>query len=147
MVMPETAPRIELGPTQLFIFPSEFAELTLPEFPEGISPNEVLDLTVCLSFTVNEFGETVDVSSENTTDPACMAPESRPSLVAAAVNAVESWEFLAAAICDYDTPEQRRADDESCAKARSVTPAPVRLAWAFRFKADGNRRSVLRAVK
>jgi hypothetical protein len=142
MVLPETGERIDVGSTQRFIYPGEFSTLTLPEFPAAISERDRFDVTVCLSFTVNEYGETTDIKREDAADPACDSAAGRPSLIDAAAEAVESWEFLAAAICNYDTVEQQRSDDDSCNTARSVTAIPVRLAWAFRFKADGAERVV-----
>lgn len=143
MLLPETGERMALASTQRFIFPGEFEDLVLPDFPPGMPSGEVLDTTICLSFTVNEFGETTDVKPDVIDPSTCDPTGDWPSLVAASEKAIESWEFLAAAICDYDTVEQRRADDDSCKAARSVTPIPVRLAWAFQFKADGVRRSVV----
>jgi len=142
MVLPEMGDRIELRSTQRFIFPGEFAELPLPGFPEDTPQRATFDTTVCLSFTVNEYGETIDIQTEDGADPECDSAAKQPSLVVAAAEAVESWEFLAGAICDYDTVDQQQADDDSCKHARRVTAIPVRLAWAFRFQADGFHRVV-----
>lgn len=136
LLLPQTAERIEPASNQRFVFPGEFDELAMPDFPAAVAQRESLDVTVCLSFTVSESGETIDIEPETLPEAACDAPLAPPALLDAATRAVDSWEFIAAALCDYETPEQKAGDGDSCENARSVTAIPVRLAWTFRFKAE-----------
>lgn len=142
IVLPDAAERIVVESNQRFLFPGELGVLASPRFPVSSSANDAVDVTVCISFTVDDGGGTRDIRVEDVPDVECARPSDYPEFVASTIEAVDRWEFVAAALCEYATAADRALDDPECDKALSVVAIPVRLAWTFRFTARGGRQTV-----
>lgn len=141
LVLPDVAERITIESHQRFLFPGELGALPAPAFPAVVDHRRDVDITVCLSFTVDAGGSTRDIRSEGLTGKRCANPAEHAVFVDAAIAAVNRWEFIAAAVCEYSSVEDARREDPECGHAQSVTAVPVRLAWTFRFvSSDGRRR-------
>lgn len=142
LVLPDLADRIVVNPKQKFLFPGEFGLLPDPVFPSDFESPQALDITVCLSFVVDETGSVVDVKQETFAGKPCIDFGEHSEFFDAAKNAVRTWEFIAGALCEYSTEQEAALDDSDCRDALSVAAIPVRLAWAFRFVADKHSRRI-----
>jgi hypothetical protein len=142
LVLPERGERLVATSTQRFIFPGELGALTMPTFPGSHPLRASADVTVCVSFTVDEGGGVVDARPESMQGMNCADALSQAAFVEESLRTVLTWEFIAAALCDYDTAALKDEDGDDCARARQITPLPIRLAWTFRFIADQAGRRV-----
>ena len=142
LVLPDLADRIVVNPKQKFLFPGEFGILPNPVFPSKFEGRQALDITVCISFVVDETGSVADIQQDAFAGRECVDSGEYPEFVDAAKTAVRTWEFIAGALCEYSTEQEAALDDSDCREARSVEAIPVRLAWAFRFVADKHSRRI-----
>ena len=140
--LPVGQPVVTVESNQKLMLPAEFGVLNPPAFPVAPALTGAMAKLVCLSFTVDEGGAVVDVRPESFPAEPCVdseRPESSP-FIDAAIDAVEQWEFLAAAVCTFDSVAAARESDAECTGAAQVQPIPVRLAWKFLFTADREGR-------
>lgn len=141
MILPDGAQQTEIKTKQKFLMAVPVEE-RMPDFPSASV--QQAETAVCVEFVVTEEGQTSSVRQIDAA-PGCEAVGSDFSgiFLPEVRNAVESWTFFGAALCDFEVSE-----DECDAAGARLTPIAVRLAYRFRFtQAEGRRRVTSEAVE
>ena len=133
MILPAGAERTRMKPGEKFLMPAPI-ESASPRFPEAAKQANV---NVCVEVVVSEEGLVGPVRQIDTA-PDCEATGSEASAMffPAVREAVETWTYFGAALCEYTTGESQ------CEQGTArLTPVPVKLAYRFEFsQAKGTRR-------
>jgi len=132
MILPAGAERTQLKPGQTFLMPVPI-DSPSPRFPENVKPSSAV---VCVEIEVSGEG-VVGAVRQIAPSPDCAAPGTDAStvFVPAVSEAVRSWTYFAAALCEYET------DEMQCEQGTArLTPVAVKLAYRFQFsQANGTR--------
>ena len=106
----------------------------MPAFPAGTSRGT--DVSACVEIVVDESGA-VSSTTPIYALPECPLRQSEidQRFVAAVVEVVKNWQFLAAAICTFppDTPKT----DDCSGNNVVVSPVAIRLSYVFSFQSSG----------
>lgn len=133
MILPAGAERTRMKPGEKFLMPVP-VESPSPRFPEAATQPAV---HICVEIVVSEEGLVGPVRQIDTS-PDCESPGSEASAMffPPVREAVETWTYFGAALCEYATDESQC--DQGFAR---LTPVAVKLAYRFEFsQAKGTRR-------
>lgn len=141
MILPDGAQQTAIKTKQKFLMAAPVEE-RMPGFPSVPAPQA--ETTVCVEFVVSEAGETSSVKQIDAA-PGCepVGSDSSGIFLPEVRNAVDSWTFFGAALCDFEVSE-----DECEETGARLTPLAIKLAYRFEFtQAEGRRRVTSEAVE
>ncbi|MEP6906487.1 MAG: hypothetical protein ABI858_00680 [Pseudoxanthomonas sp.] len=141
MIMPPGAVIMDIPEDQAFLMASPISQ-PMPVFPGGdlLGPS----VSACVELVIDESGS-VSSATPIYAITECPLDEGQMDqrLVAAVIDAVSKWQFLAAATCTFPAGAPRTED---CSGDNVlVVPVAIKLSYVFSFQ--GNGRVILKARK
>lgn len=122
------ASRMELPPSQRFVFPNLIQPVAMPVYPQALLVARLEPKDVCVEADIGADGAVVAARSR--TDSGCALGPVRQEFVQATIDAVRQWRFAPALLCV--APDE--TSDDPCLHPQVIErPTPVRLSYAFRF--------------
>lgn len=125
---PPGASRMQLPPSQRFVFPNLAGSAAMPVYPQALLAARLEPEDVCVEADIDADGAVVAARSR--TDAGCAPGPVRQEFVQATIDAVRKWRFDPALLCV--APDA--TSDDPCLHPQVVErPTAVRLSYAFRF--------------
>ena len=125
---PPGASRMELPPSQRFVFPNLAQPAAMPVYPQALLAARLEPKDVCVEADIGADGAVVAARSR--TDAGCAPGPVRQEFIQATIDAVRQWRFDPALLCV--APDA--TSDDPCLHPQVVErPTAVRLSYAFRF--------------
>jgi hypothetical protein len=130
MIVPPGAAVMDIPKDKVFLMASPVSQ-PMPVFPAGAP--KTMNVSACVEMVVDESGA-VSSATPIFGLPDCPLAQTEidQRFVVASLEAVKSWQFLAAAICTFP-PEAPKNDDCSGVDV-AVSPVAVKLSYVFSFQ-------------
>jgi hypothetical protein len=136
MLLPPPAERPRLVERQHFIMAAPIRN-ALPVFPEAV-PTREADTVVCVEIVVSEHGDVP--TARIVRDVGGCGAQPGLQFEQQVLQAVRSWSFFAAALCEF--PQGIERNEECEGDGVMVRAVPIKLTYAFTFSRKGGRKNV-----
>ena len=142
MILPPGAETMQVPKDKVFLMAAPISE-KMPDFPAGLLTRSARDTHICVEIVVSEEGSVSSVIPLYETIECPLSKKHTDERFTKAVtNAVQTWEFFAAAICTF--PATIAKNDDCKGEGVVTDRVAIKMSFVFSFQVDRGRVSLRR---